>query len=176
MTRAELIQRIAHKQLHLSERGVEFAVKRMLDQMADCLAGGRRIENETFNTLKNQAPGRVKRKSTRRRGSPMCSGASRNCRTPGCTNCCLALESRPRPAPGRIGRLSPYAVSPSPPDPRERPSRPTVLTGGIHTFSHSSSTVEAPKEDHSAKHRLRRVVLARVDATRRDSPRRRSPR
>ena len=33
MTKAELIQRIALKQPHLSERDVELAVKRMLDQM-----------------------------------------------------------------------------------------------------------------------------------------------
>ena len=33
MTKAELIQRIALKQPHLSERGVELAVKGLLDQM-----------------------------------------------------------------------------------------------------------------------------------------------
>ena len=48
MTTAELIQRIALKQPHLSERDVEFAVKRMLDQMAECLAGGGRIEIRGF--------------------------------------------------------------------------------------------------------------------------------
>ena len=48
MTKAELIQRIALKQPHLSERDVELAVKRMLDQMAECLAGGGRIEIRSF--------------------------------------------------------------------------------------------------------------------------------
>ena len=48
MTKAELIQRIALKQPHLSERDVELAVKRMLDQMAECLAGRGRIEIRGF--------------------------------------------------------------------------------------------------------------------------------
>ena len=48
MTRAELIQRIALNQPHLSERDVEFAVKMMLDQMAACLADGGRIEIRGF--------------------------------------------------------------------------------------------------------------------------------
>ena len=48
MTKAELIQRIALKQPHLSERDVEFAVKRMLEQMTACLADGGRIEIRGF--------------------------------------------------------------------------------------------------------------------------------
>ena len=48
MTRAELIQRFALKQPHLSERDVELAVKMMLDQMAACLADGGRIEIRGF--------------------------------------------------------------------------------------------------------------------------------
>ena len=48
MTKAELIQRIALKQPHLSERDVELAVKRMLEQMTECLAGGGRIEIRGF--------------------------------------------------------------------------------------------------------------------------------
>ena len=39
MTKSELIQRIAYKQSQLVERDVELAVKMMLDQMAECLAG-----------------------------------------------------------------------------------------------------------------------------------------
>ena len=48
MTRAELIQRIALKQPHLTERDVELAVKRMLEQMTVCLADGGRIEIRGF--------------------------------------------------------------------------------------------------------------------------------
>ena len=62
MTRAELIQRIALKQPHLSERDVEFAVKRMLDQMAECLAGGGRIEIRGFASYSlHYRPARVGR-------------------------------------------------------------------------------------------------------------------
>ena len=43
----------------------------------------------------------------------------------------LQLGGRPGPDARRISRLSPPVVSPSPPDPRGRTSRPTVLTGGI---------------------------------------------
>ena len=62
MTKAELIQRIALKQPHLSERDVEFAVKRMLDQMAECLAGGGRIEIRGFASYSlHYRPARVGR-------------------------------------------------------------------------------------------------------------------
>ena len=62
MTKAELIQRIALKQPHLSERDVEFAVKRMLDQMAECLAGGGRIEIRGFASYSHHyRPARVGR-------------------------------------------------------------------------------------------------------------------
>ena len=48
MTRSELIHRIAQNQPQLAERDVELAVKMMLDRMADCLAGGGRIEIRGF--------------------------------------------------------------------------------------------------------------------------------
>ena len=48
MTRSELIHRIAQKQSQLVERDVELAVKMMLNQMAECLAGGGRIEIRGF--------------------------------------------------------------------------------------------------------------------------------
>ncbi len=51
MTRAELIQRIAHSQSHVVERDVELAVKVMLDHMAACLAGGGRIEIRGFGSF-----------------------------------------------------------------------------------------------------------------------------
>ena len=51
MTKSELIQRIAQKQPQIVERDVELAVKMMLDQMAACLAGGRRIEIRGFGSF-----------------------------------------------------------------------------------------------------------------------------
>ena len=51
MTRSDLIHRIAQKQSQIAERDVERAVKIMLDQMAACLAGGRRIEIRDFGSL-----------------------------------------------------------------------------------------------------------------------------
>ena len=48
MTLSELIHRIAQKQSQLVERDVERAVKMMLDQMAECLVGGGRIEIRGF--------------------------------------------------------------------------------------------------------------------------------
>lgn len=48
MTRSELIHRIAQNQSQLAERDVEFAVKMMLYHMAECLAGGGRIEIRSF--------------------------------------------------------------------------------------------------------------------------------
>ena len=44
MTKSELIHRIAQKQSQLVERDVELAVKMMLDQMVESLAGGGRID------------------------------------------------------------------------------------------------------------------------------------
>ena len=49
MTKSELIHRIAQKQPQLVERDVETAVKMMLDQMVECLAGGGRIEIRGFS-------------------------------------------------------------------------------------------------------------------------------
>ena len=51
MTKSELIQRIAQNQTQIVERDVEFAVKMMLDQMAECLAGGGRIEIRGFGSF-----------------------------------------------------------------------------------------------------------------------------
>ena len=44
MTRSELIQRIALRHPHLTERDVRVAVKMLLEQMTACLADGGRIE------------------------------------------------------------------------------------------------------------------------------------
>ena len=51
MTKSELIHRIAQKQPQLVERDVETAVKMMLDQMVECLAGGGRIEIRGFSSF-----------------------------------------------------------------------------------------------------------------------------
>ena len=51
MTKSDLIHRIAQKQSQIVERDVERAVKIMLDQMAECLAGGRRIEIRGFGSF-----------------------------------------------------------------------------------------------------------------------------
>ena len=51
MTKSELIHRIAEKQSQIVERDVELAVKTMLDQMAECLAGGGRIEIRGFGSF-----------------------------------------------------------------------------------------------------------------------------
>ena len=50
MTKSELIERIAHKQPLLGVRDVTLAVEMMLEHMAVCLAGGRRIENRSFGS------------------------------------------------------------------------------------------------------------------------------
>ena len=51
MTRTELIGRIARKHPGFVERDVELAVKMMLDHMAECLAGGGRIEIRGFGSF-----------------------------------------------------------------------------------------------------------------------------
>ncbi len=51
MTKSELIHRIAQNQPQLAERDVELAVKMMLDHMAECLAGGGRIEVRGFGSF-----------------------------------------------------------------------------------------------------------------------------
>ena len=51
MTKSELIERIAQKQSQLVHRDVELAVKAILEHMAECLAGGGRIEIRGFGSL-----------------------------------------------------------------------------------------------------------------------------
>ena len=48
MRRSELTHQIAQKQSRLVNRDVELAVKMMLDDMAECLADGERIEIRGF--------------------------------------------------------------------------------------------------------------------------------
>ncbi|MFT4633285.1 MAG: integration host factor subunit beta [Candidatus Pseudothioglobus sp.] len=51
MTKSELIEKIASVQHQLSAKDVELAVKMMLDQMAEALAGGDRIEIRGFGSF-----------------------------------------------------------------------------------------------------------------------------
>jgi integration host factor subunit beta len=48
MTRAELIERLAQKQPHLTVSDIEFAVKAMLDQITATLVRGDRVEIRGF--------------------------------------------------------------------------------------------------------------------------------
>ena len=51
MTKSELIETIAQKQKHLSYKDIEFAVKTMIEQMAQSLASGERIEIRGFGSF-----------------------------------------------------------------------------------------------------------------------------
>ncbi|MFQ5468974.1 MAG: integration host factor subunit beta [Gammaproteobacteria bacterium] len=51
MTKSELIEIIAQKQKHLSYKDIEFAVKTMIEQMAQSLASGERIEIRGFGSF-----------------------------------------------------------------------------------------------------------------------------
>jgi integration host factor subunit beta len=51
MTRAELIDRLAQQQPHLSASDIELAVKALLDQLSATLARGERIEVRGFGSF-----------------------------------------------------------------------------------------------------------------------------
>jgi len=51
MTRAELIDRLAAQQRHLTAEDVELAVKMIFDQMSDALVHGKRIEIRGFGAF-----------------------------------------------------------------------------------------------------------------------------
>ena len=51
LTKSELIERIADRQAQLSPKDVELAVKTLIEQMADSLAGGGRIEIRGFGSF-----------------------------------------------------------------------------------------------------------------------------
>jgi integration host factor subunit beta len=51
MTKSELIEIIAQKQKHLSYKDIEFAVKTMIEQMAQALSSGERIEIRGFGSF-----------------------------------------------------------------------------------------------------------------------------
>ncbi|AGY90987.1 transcriptional regulator [Spiribacter curvatus] len=51
MTKSELIDRIAANQQQLAQRDVELAVKTLIEQMSESLAGGERIEIRGFGSF-----------------------------------------------------------------------------------------------------------------------------
>lgn len=62
MTKSELIERVAEKQPQLAYKDVELAVKAILEHVADCLAGGGRVEIRGFGSFSlHFRPGRLGR-------------------------------------------------------------------------------------------------------------------
>ena len=62
MTRSDLVTRLADRFPQLTQRDTEFAVKTMLDAMADALSRGHRIEIRGFGSFAiNRRPPRVGR-------------------------------------------------------------------------------------------------------------------
>lgn len=51
MTKSELVQALSGRQAHLVPADVEMAVKSLVDQMADALADGQRIEVRGFGSF-----------------------------------------------------------------------------------------------------------------------------
>ena len=51
MTKSELIERIASRQVQLSQKDVELAVKTLLEHMSQTLASGERIEIRGFGSF-----------------------------------------------------------------------------------------------------------------------------
>ena len=51
MTKSELIERLSQKQSYLSPKDVEFAVKSLIEEMAQSLAQGGRIEVRGFGSF-----------------------------------------------------------------------------------------------------------------------------
>jgi len=51
MTKSELIELIAEKQVHLAQRDVELAVKALIEQMSEALSSGSRIEIRGFGSF-----------------------------------------------------------------------------------------------------------------------------
>ena len=107
MTKSELIERIAQKQSQLVHRDVELAVKAILEHMAECLAGGGRIEIRGFGSFSlHFRSGRVGRNP--KTGAPVSLPAKyvphfkpgKRLRERVNREMSRALESGPRPAAG----------------------------------------------------------------------------
>jgi integration host factor subunit beta len=62
MTRSDLVEALASKFSHLTQRDAEFAVKTILDAMGDALVRGHRIEIRGFGSFSiNRRPPRIGR-------------------------------------------------------------------------------------------------------------------
>lgn len=51
MTKSELIEAIAQKQTHLSQKDIDFAIRTLLEQMSLALENGERIEIRGFGSF-----------------------------------------------------------------------------------------------------------------------------
>ena len=51
MTKSELFERITERQLHISNKIIEYAIKEMLEHMTVSLAKGKRIEIRDFGSF-----------------------------------------------------------------------------------------------------------------------------
>ena len=62
MTKSELIDQLAFKQIHLSHKDVELAVRLVIDSITDSLAEQDRIEIRSFGSFSlHHRPGRIGR-------------------------------------------------------------------------------------------------------------------
>ena len=119
MTKSELIERIAQKQSQLVHRDVELAVKAILEHMAECLAGGGRIEIRGFGSFSlHFRSGRVGRNP--KTGAPVSLPAKhvphfkpgKRLRERVNREMSPALESGPRPAAGSDDSPGPSVAAP----------------------------------------------------------------
>ena len=120
MTKSELIERIAQKQSQLVHRDVELAVKAILEHMAECLAGGGRIEIRGFGSFSlHFRSGRVGRNP--KTGAPVSLPAKyvphfkpgKKLRERVNLDVSLALESGPPPAAGSADSPGPSVAAPA---------------------------------------------------------------
>ena len=118
MTKSELIERIAQKQSQLVHRDVELAVKAILEHMAECLAGGGRIEIRGFGSFSlHFRSGRVGRNP--KTGAPVSLPAKyvphfkpgKKLRERVNLETSLTLESGPRSAAGSADSPGPSAAA-----------------------------------------------------------------
>ena len=119
MTKSELIERISQKQSQLVHRDVELAVKAILEHMAECLAGGGRIEIRGFGSFSlHFRSGRVGRNP--KTGAPVSLPAKyvphfkpgKKLRERVNLEMSLALESGPRPSAGSADSPGPSVAAP----------------------------------------------------------------
>ena len=62
MTKSELIERLAQRQMHLMQKDVELSVKLIIDRMSDALESRERVEIRGFGSFSNhERPARLGR-------------------------------------------------------------------------------------------------------------------